>query len=185
VLSTAPPAQGCGGYGARVLRPGLLADTVVLAAPAIGPAGGCAALGAEVVVLGAPALDEEAMAAAVRPDARAVVVEGAPLLAEGGLTFALDATWCAVRAVATAAFIPGSGGKVILVAPRDGEHAPALRAGLENLARTSSIEWAQYAITPTAILPGPATTDDEVADLVAYLVSPAGDYFAGCSFDLQ
>jgi hypothetical protein len=167
-----------------VLRPGLLEDTVVLAAPDPGAASACAALGAEVVLLGAPALDEEAMAAAVRPDARAIVVAGAGLLGEG-LTFALDATWCAVRAAATAAFIPGGGGKVILVAPRDGRHAVALRAGYENLARTSSIEWAQYGITPTAILPGTQTTDGEVADLVAYLVSPAGDYFAGCSFDLQ
>jgi len=30
-----------------------------------------------------------------------------------------------------------------------------------------------------------ALSDKDIADLVAYLVSPAGDYFAGCSFDLQ
>jgi hypothetical protein len=168
-----------------MLRAGLLEDTVVLAAPATGAASACAALGAEVVTLGAPALDEEAMAAAVDPRARAIVVGGAELFADGGLTFALDAAWCAVRAVANGAFIPGGGGKVVLVAPRpEAEYAPALRAGLANLARTSSIEWAQYQITPTAILPGPATSDDEVAQVVAYLVSPAGDYFSGCTFEL-
>ena len=168
-----------------MLRDGLLEDTVVLTAPATGAAGACAALGAEIVTLGAPALDEEAMAAAVDPRAGAIVVGGAELFAGGGLTFALDAAWCAVRAAATAAFIPGGGGKVVLVAPRpEADYAPALRAGLENLARTSSIEWAQYGITPTAILPGPETSDDEVAQLVAFLISPAGDYYSGCGFAL-
>ena len=168
-----------------MLREGLLDDAVVMAAPATGAVDACAALGAEIVTLGAPALDEEAMAAAVDPRARALVVGGAELFAGGGLTFALDAAWCAVRAAATAAFIPGGGGKVVLVAPRpEADYAPALRAGLANLARTSSIEWSQYQVTPTAILPGPETSDDEVAQLVAYLVGPAGDYFAGCTFEL-
>jgi hypothetical protein len=178
-----PPAPSA------LLRPGLLEDVAVLATPSTAVCGVCAALGARVDVLDAPALDEDAMAAAVPPGAHALVVDGAELFGAGGpeqLTFALDATWCAVRAAANAAFIPGGGGKVVLVAPRPeaAPHAVALRAGLENLARTSSIEWAQYGITPTAILPGPATSDDEVAELVAYLVSPAGDYFSGCGFEL-
>lgn len=58
----------------------------------------------------------------------------------------------------------------------------ALGAALENTARTLSIEWARYAIRTTAVLPGDATTDDDVAQLVAYLASPAGDYFSGCAF---
>jgi len=168
-----------------LLRQGLLEGTVVLTVPATPLAAACDALGAEVVALEAPPLDEEATAAAVPARADALVVDAA---ARGeSLSHALDAAWCAVRAAVTAAFIPAGRGKIVLVAPRPDavEHAPALRAGLENLARTSSIEWARYAITPTAILPGPRTSDDEVGELVAYLVSPAGDYFAGCSFDLQ
>jgi hypothetical protein len=66
--------------------------------------------------------------------------------------------------------------------PRDGAHASALGAALENTARTLSIEWARHAISATAVLPGDATTDDEVAELIAYLASPAGDYFSGCAF---
>ena len=79
---------------------------------------------------------------------------------------------------------PGDGGKLVLLGPRprDGAHAAALGAALENTARTLSIEWARYAIRTAAILPGDATTDDDVAKLVAYLASPAGDYFSGCAF---
>ena len=36
-------------------------------------------------------------------------------------------------------------------------HARATRAGLENLARTTSIEWARYGITTVAITPGAGT----------------------------
>jgi hypothetical protein len=34
------------------------------------------------------------------------------------------------------------------------------------------------------VLPGDATADDDVATLIAYLASPAGDYFSGCAFAL-
>ena len=77
-------------------------------------------------------------------------------------------------------------GKVVVVAPRPdaGAFAGAARAALENLTRTLSIEWARYGITATVITPGNATTDDEIAQLVCFLVSPAGDYFSGCRFSL-
>jgi len=58
------------------------------------------------------------------------------------------------------------------------------RSALENLARTLSVEWARHAITVTAIAPGAATSDEEVAGLVAFLLSPAGDYYSGCRFEL-
>ena len=173
----------------EVLRDGLLAGTTVLTVPATRVTAACARIGAEVRTLETDLFDEDATAAAVPPCA-ALVVDAAALFGDGGpeaLRRALDATWSAVRATANEAFIPGEGGKVVLVGPRPeaGAHAPALRAGLENLARVSSIEWARHAITPTAVLPGPESGDDEVAEVVAYLVSPAGDYFAGCLLDMR
>ena len=104
-----------------------------------------------------------------------------------GLAGALDQTWHAVAAAATRALIPGgAGGKIVLIAPRAGaaRHAEAARAALENLARTLSVEWARYGITVTAIAPGRSTTEEEVASLVAFLTSFAGDYYSGCRFEL-
>lgn len=68
--------------------------------------------------------------------------------------------------------------KVILVAPRDdaGPHAAALGDGLENLARTLSIEWARFGVRTSALLPGAGASD---AELVAWICSPAGDYLSG------
>jgi NAD(P)-dependent dehydrogenase (short-subunit alcohol dehydrogenase family) len=77
------------------------------------------------------------------------------------------------------------GGLIALVAPRPGDaQAEAARAGLETMARTLSIEWARLAIRPVAVLPGEATAAGEVAELVAYLATPAGAYFSGCRFEL-
>ena len=104
-----------------------------------------------------------------------------------GLSAALRLAWLATRAVATGALIEADGpGKVTLIAPSPGtgDHAQAARAGLENLARTLSVEWARFGVTTVAICPGSRTTDDELAALVAFLHSPAGGYFTGCRFDL-
>jgi NAD(P)-dependent dehydrogenase (short-subunit alcohol dehydrogenase family) len=78
------------------------------------------------------------------------------------------------------------GGKIVMIAPRAGagDFAEAAAAALENLARTLSVEWARHGITATALAPGAETTDAELAELVSFLVSPAGDYFSGCRFDL-
>jgi hypothetical protein len=46
------------------------------------------------------------------------------------------------------------------------------------------VEWARYGVTTVAIAPGERTTDDELAELVCFLVSEAGDYFTGCAFEL-
>jgi citronellol/citronellal dehydrogenase len=84
-------------------------------------------------------------------------------------------------------------------------HSSAARAAVENLTRVLSIEWARFGITLTALAAGhfatetlrtkyPAAvvegvagtvplgrlgTEEEFAWLVAYLASPAGDYFSG------
>ena len=58
-------------------------------------------------------------------------------------------------------------------------------AGLENLARTLSIEWARHGITTVAVAPGEDTSAAELAALACYLLSPAGAYFSGCLMDLR
>jgi NAD(P)-dependent dehydrogenase (short-subunit alcohol dehydrogenase family) len=99
----------------------------------------------------------------------------------------LEVAWDVTRAVVDGAFLPrGRGGRIVYLAPPvgGGEHADAACSGLENLARTLSIEWARHGITPVTIAPGASTTG-EAAALVAYLASPAGAYFSGCLLDLR
>ena len=185
----------------RLLRPGLLDGLrVVLAGPVRDElAGALRALGAETGALDADLGDEAAVeeaAAALARDSRAVVVDAAARFAAtadtddelAALRAATDGAWTTTRSVADRAWIgpQAEGGKVVLVAPAPdaGPHAAAARAALENLARTLSIEWSRYGIRITAITPGRTTSAAEVAALVAYLVSPAGDYFTGCRLDL-
>jgi hypothetical protein len=97
-----------------------------------------------------------------------------------GVRAALDQAWDAIRATK----LPPSPGLIILLAPplEDAHHAAA-RAGLENLARTLSIEWARYEIRPVTIHQG--TDPHATAELVAFLASKAGAYYAGCAFTLR
>ena len=139
-----------------MLRAGLLEGTTIAVAGDDAPVARARELGADVVGAG----------------------DGSPAVlvcATGDVDSAFDAT----RDVAAGWIEAGRGGKVVLVAPR--EDAPQ-RAAHENLARTLSVEWARFAITPTAILPG---RDEDVAELVAFLASPAGDYYSGCAFTLR
>jgi citronellol/citronellal dehydrogenase len=90
-------------------------------------------------------------------------------------------------------------------------HSSAARAAVENLTRVLSIEWARFGIRLTAIAPGPMATEtlrtkypqpvvegvagtvplgrlgteEEFAWLVAYLASPAGDFFSGAVLTLD
>jgi len=89
-------------------------------------------------------------------------------------------------------------------------HSSAARAAVENLTRVLSIEWARFQIKLTAIAAGHFETEalqkyprpvqegaartvplgrlgrpEEHAWLVAYLASPAGDYYSGCVITLD
>lgn len=129
----------------------------------------------------------------------------------------LEGTWLMTHAVATRSMIPsGRGGKVISVtlSPHHGlpgmAHSSAARAGVENLMRELSIEWARYGIRTTALAAGHFETEalqkypepvrksvartvplqrlgdpEEHAWLVAYLASPAGDYYSGAVITLD
>jgi len=128
----------------------------------------------------------------VRVDAspiNALVYDAGPAFAAGGqdpLRECIEQAWVAVREAAAGALIPAGAAKVVLIGPRPdaGPFAEAARAALENLARTLSVEWARYGVGTVAIAPGGGTTDEEIAELVCFLVSPAGEYFTGCVFEL-
>ncbi len=123
----------------------------------------------------------------------------------------LQGTWNMTHAAATAAFIPQRSGTVVNVtlSPHGGMpgivHSSAARAGVENMTRTLSVEWARFGIRLVAIAPGQIATEaflsnypemitaevsrtiplgrmgtpEEVAWLVAYLASPAATFFSG------
>ena len=169
-----------------VLRPGLLTGSTVLLAAADPPsrfgeavASRCAALGAHLDRIVVDPTDDEAEG---RDGIDVVVWDGDSL---AGPRDVLDGAWLALRPVTRAMIDAGAGGKLLLVAPppRDAG-AEAARAGIENLARTLSVEWARYGIRTAALVPGEATDPDDVAELTAFLASRAGDYYSGCRFDL-
>ena len=174
----------------EVLRPGVLEGVRACVAGA-GPLGEAvaarfAALGATA---GAPPAARDGTAPptpedASRPAPDVLVVDGAALFASAAgveaVRAALDGAWDAIEPVAKDPML------ILLLAPPPGDaHAEAARAGLENLARTLSIEWARLGIRPVAIHPGTATPAGEVAELAAFLASPAGAYYSGCRFDLR
>jgi NAD(P)-dependent dehydrogenase (short-subunit alcohol dehydrogenase family) len=106
---------------------------------------------------------------------------------EQALLSSLDEAWAAVREVAVGALLePEHPAKVVLLGPRAdaGPLAEAVRAGLENLARTLSVEWARYGVSVVAVTPGPRTTAMELRTLIAFLVSEAGEYLSGCRIEL-
>jgi hypothetical protein len=141
-----------------ILRPGVLDGVRVAAAGEV--AARMASLGADL--------------SSGPPDV--LVFDGATV---PGVPAVLDEAWDAIRAVLKDDLL------IVLIAPPPGDaHAEAARAGLENMARTLSIEWARRGIRPVAIAPGTATSPAEIAELVAFLASPAGAYYSGCRFDL-
>jgi hypothetical protein len=168
-----------------ILRPALLEGTRLLLAAADPPSRFGEAVIARAAELRAavdrkvvdPTGDELPAA-----DAGVVVWDGASV---AGPRDVLDGGWLALRPAAGAWIAAGRPGLMILLAPPPGDAgAEAARAGLENLARTLSIEWARHGIRPVAILPGEATEPEDVAEIAAYLASRAGDYYSGCAFHL-
>ena len=143
--------------------PGGDEETQALAADALSTSGG-----AEVLVLDGSALYRAA--------------DG-----EHALLACMQASWDVTRAVANEAMLERDGGLVVALAPPPsaGEHAEAARAGLENLARTLSIEWARFSTRAVCVAPGDATPAGQIAELVCWLASPAGSYFSGCLLDLR
>jgi citronellol/citronellal dehydrogenase len=123
----------------------------------------------------------------------------------------VEGTWHMTHAVATKAFIPQEGGKVVsmTISPHNGMpgmvHSGAARAAVENMMRTLSIEWSRFQIKLCAIAVGQFDTEtlrtkyppeisqnvartvplgrlgteEEMGWLVAFLASPAGDFFSG------
>jgi citronellol/citronellal dehydrogenase len=188
-----------------IYRRGLLEGQAVAVVSA-GPIGGaaaaaCEALGAAVERHDGEPLDDAAAAAFAAAvverrgrldtlvlDAAFGFAAAAPGAAGAdALRAAADPAWAAARAAAQAAMIDAeAGGKVVVIGPPPGAgpRAESARAALENLARTLSIEWSRYAIRTTAILPGDGTSADEIGAVVAFLASPAGDYYSGCVLDL-
>lgn len=150
-------------------------------------------LGAEVEPLPLDGLgeDEERVGEWARAHLplHALLYSSAAAFGSGGdqaLSATLDAAWAAVREVAVGALIEAEHpGKVVLIAPSAdaGPLAEAAAAGLENLARTLSVEWARYQVTAVMVAPG-ATPDAELATLLAFLVSEAGGYLSGCRVEL-
>jgi NAD(P)-dependent dehydrogenase (short-subunit alcohol dehydrogenase family) len=179
--------RACAGLGARVgaLGPiddpppgdedGAIAEMVQAAAAELG----------DVAVL---VVDAAGLFSADTTDVVASSQDDEEDRARASLRRCLQGTWSVTRATVNVAFLPRErGGRIVYLAPRprSGAYADAACAGLENLARTLSIEWARHTITAVAIAPGERTPDEEVAALTAYLASPAGGYFSGCLLDLR
>jgi len=121
----------------------------------------------------------------------------------------LDATWYLSTQAAERSMLPAGYGKVacITMTPSRGmpgmSHSSASRAAVESLVRTWGAEWASRGVRAVAIAPGivhtgamerygidPAQVStvvpagrlqrpDEVAELVAFVCAPAGDYITG------
>lgn len=123
----------------------------------------------------------------------------------------LEGSWIMTHTVAVKAMIPARQGKMmsITMSPHNGHpgaaHSFAARAGIENLMRTLSVEWARFNIKLNAIAIGMVETEvlhtkypkgfyeaiagsvplgrlgseQDMANMVTYLASAGGDYISG------
>jgi len=167
-----------------ILRDDLLANRTVATNAAGDLREALKTLGAEVVNAGGPVGGEPGGALdALVHDARTAFADGGP----DALLAALETMWKTIANTANESLIGSDrGGKVVLIAPEAGagEYADAARAAIENLARTLSTEWARYGVTTTAVTPRAGTRESDLAVLVAFIVSEAGDYHSGARLEL-
>ena len=121
----------------------------------------------------------------------------------------LDATWYLTVRTAERFMLPAGYGKVvsIVMSPQRGipgmAHSSAARSAIESLMRTLAVEWGPRGVRTVAIAPGYVHTEaltrygvdidglartsplrrvesaDEVAALIAFVASAAGDYITG------
>ena len=121
----------------------------------------------------------------------------------------LDAPWYLTTRVAARSMIPNGYGKVatVTMTPHRGipymAHSSAARAAMESLTRTLAVEWGRHGIRLVAVAPGIVHTEawegygldpgtvaesmllrllqqpEEVAAIIAFCLSPAGDYITG------
>ncbi len=121
----------------------------------------------------------------------------------------LDATWYLTTEVARRSMLDRGYGKVICITmtPRRGmpgmSHSSAARAAVESLVRTWAAEWGRRGVRAVAVAPGIVHTEviskygldpeamssvvplgrlqrpEEVAELIAFLAAPTGDYVTG------
>ena len=121
----------------------------------------------------------------------------------------LEATWYLTTSVAARSMLPRGYGKVICITitPRGAlpgmAHSGAARAAVESLIRTWAVEWGSRGVRTVGVAPGIVHTEafdrygvdaakvaevvplrrlqrpDEIADLVAFIASPSGDYITG------
>jgi citronellol/citronellal dehydrogenase len=121
----------------------------------------------------------------------------------------LDAVWELTRLAAVESMLPNGYGKVISVvlSPRRGIpgifHSSAARAAVESMTRTLATEWGGRGVRLTCVAPGTIDTEgwrgygesvedvaatipigrlgtvEEVAQTIAFLASPAGDFVTG------
>ena len=156
--------------------------------------GACERLGARVAIAGAAVAEEAEVDAQISSacaqlgEVDMLLLDGAGAFAAGGLSACLDVAWNATRALVDNCFLPAArAGRIVYLAPAPdaGEGAEGARAGLENLARTLSIEWARHRITLVTIAPDTGASQQALAALIAYLASPAGAYFSGCQLQMR
>jgi citronellol/citronellal dehydrogenase len=121
----------------------------------------------------------------------------------------LDAVWELTRLAAVGSMLPNGYGKIIslVLSPRRGIpgmfHSSAARAAVESMTRTLATEWGRRGIRLTCVAPGTIDTEgwrgygdtvddvaatipigrlgtvEEIAQMIAFLASPAGDFVTG------
>ncbi|MEK6608528.1 MAG: SDR family oxidoreductase [Myxococcota bacterium] len=128
----------------------------------------------------------------------------------------LNGTWYVTHAVATRAMIPRRRGRIVQITANVERgfpgmvHTGAARAGVENMARTLAVEWAQHGVAINVVAPGVIETEalarygeiaieagrrrtplkrlgtaEEVAHAVVFLASSAASYITGATLTVD